>query len=87
MSICCPKCNSTNIKQNGQIHNGKQNHYCQECQRQFVQNPRQKIISDEEKEQIRKLLLEGFVARAIARANDNTARKDTFTRYFKGHRS
>ena len=55
MSICCPSCNSTKIKKNGHIHNGKQNHYCQECERQFVQNPRQKVISDEQKEQIRKL--------------------------------
>ncbi len=58
MSICCPNCKSTNIKKNGHIHNGRQNHYCKECERQFVQNPRQKLISGEQKEQIRKLLLE-----------------------------
>ena len=66
MSICCPNCNSTKIKKNGHIHNGgKQNHYCQECERQFVQNPRQKVISDEQKEQIRKLLLERIPLRGI----------------------
>ena len=67
MSICCPNCQSTNIKKNGHIHNGRQNHYCKECQRQFVQNPRQKVISGEQKEQIRKLLLERIPLRGICR--------------------
>jgi len=53
----CPTCDSTNIKKNGHIHNGKQNHYCNECFRQFVSNPEQILISDAKKARIRKLLL------------------------------
>jgi transposase-like protein len=58
MKIRCPECGNTNNKKNGHIHNGKQNHYCKSCGRQFVEGSEQKIISVEEREQIRKLLLE-----------------------------
>ncbi len=58
MEICCPACDCTNIKKNGHIHTGKQNHQCNECGRQFVQNSTQKRISDREKELIGRLLLE-----------------------------
>jgi transposase-like protein len=61
MTISCPKCKSSSIsssiKKNGHIHNGKQNHYCKKCGRQFVENPEQKLISLEDKERIRDLLL------------------------------
>jgi len=33
----CPKCCSSKIKKNGHIHNGKQNHQCNDCGRQFVE--------------------------------------------------
>ena len=68
MKISCPKCRSTNNKKNGHIHNGKQNHYCKACGRQFVENPEQKVISTEEREQIRNLLLERICLRGICRA-------------------
>ena len=58
MKICCPECGSIENKKNGHIHNGKQNHYCKACGRQFVESPEQKLISLEAKKQIRKLLLE-----------------------------
>ena len=45
MSIDCTNSNRTDTKKNGHIHNGKQNHYCKECGRQFVRNPEQIIIS------------------------------------------
>ena len=67
MITCCPDCGTTKIKKNGHIHNGKQNHYCKACGRQFVKNPQQKLISEEEKEQIRKLLLERIPLRGICR--------------------
>jgi insertion element IS1 protein InsB len=67
MIICCPVCESTKIKKNGHIHNGKQNHYCKKCGRQFVENPKQKLISTEKKEQIRKLLLERISLLGICR--------------------
>ena len=46
MEICCPACDSANIKKNGHIHTGKQNHQCNKCGRQFVRNSTQKRISD-----------------------------------------
>ncbi|MDQ1328048.1 MAG: hypothetical protein QG641_1333, partial [Candidatus Poribacteria bacterium] len=67
MKIRCPVCKSTKIKKNGHIPNGKQNHYCKKCRRQFVENPSKKFISVEEKEQIRKLLLERIPLLGICR--------------------
>ena len=67
MSLCCPSCSSTNVKKNGHIHNGKQNHYCKTCGRQFVQNPEQIIISGHKRERIRKLLVERIPLRGICR--------------------
>ena len=54
----CPSCESKDVVKNGFIHNGNQNHQCKACGRQFVEAPRQKIISDETKALIDKLLLE-----------------------------
>ena len=67
MSLSCPSCNSTHIKKNGHIHNGKQNHCCKECGRQFVSNPQQILISSAKKERIRRLLLERIPLRGICR--------------------
>jgi insertion element IS1 protein InsB len=33
----CPRCQSPKFKKNGHIYNGKQNHHCHDCGRQFVQ--------------------------------------------------
>jgi len=63
----CPTCDSTNTKKNGHIHNGKQNHCCKQCGRQFVSNPQQILISSAKREQIRKLLLERIPLRGICR--------------------
>ena len=68
MSISCPRCNSTDAKKNGHIHNGKQNHYCKECGRQFVNNREQIIISAHKRERIQKLLMERIPLRGICRA-------------------
>ena len=67
MEICCPDCGCTNIKKNGHTPTGKQNHQCNECDRQFVENPAQKRISDREKELIRRLMLERISLRGICR--------------------
>ena len=67
MSRCCPSCNSTSTKKNGHIHNGKQNHCCKECGRQFVLNREQILISSAKRERIRKLLLERVPLRGICR--------------------
>lgn len=67
MITCCPECGKTKTKKNGHIHNGKQNNRCKECGRQFVNDPKQKLITEEEKERIRKLLLERIPLRGICR--------------------
>lgn len=68
----CPSCNSENIVKNGFIHNGKQNHRCNDCGRQFVEDPQNKVISDETKGLIDKLLLEKIPMAGIARVTDVT---------------
>ena len=67
MSRCCPSCSSTDTKKNGHIHNGKQNHFCNACRRQFVENPEQVLISDAQRGRIGKLLLERIPLRGICR--------------------
>jgi insertion element IS1 protein InsB len=57
----CPNCNSLQIIKNGSIHNGKPKYKCNDCGRQFVENPENKIISPESIEIIEKLLLEKFL--------------------------
>lgn len=66
MPINCPNCLSLIIKRNGKTHNGKQNHKCLECNRQFVLNP-ENHITDYDKEIIKKLLLERITLRGICR--------------------
>jgi len=63
----CPACDSQRVVKNGKIHNGKQNHKCRVCGRQFVQDPQNKVISDEAKRWIDKLLLERLPVAGIAR--------------------
>lgn len=63
----CPNCKSKDVVKNGFIHNGNQNHKCKTCGRQFVEAPRQKIISEETKALIDKLLLEKIPLAGIAR--------------------
>jgi hypothetical protein len=65
--ITCPSCQSENIKRNGHVHNGKQNHRCKDCGRQFVLNPSNKLISEKDKALINKLLLEKISLAGIAR--------------------
>jgi hypothetical protein len=43
----CPRCKSAKYKKNGHVHNGKQNHYCHDCGRQFVQCCEQYLLSEE----------------------------------------
>ena len=67
MSRCCPSCSSTSTKKNVHIHNGKQNHYCKQCSRQFVLNPDQILISSAKRERIQRLLIERIPLRGICR--------------------
>lgn len=70
MTLSCPDCKSTTIKKNGHIHNGKQNHQCLSCGRQFVLNPQNKIIGEEKRYFIRQSLLERVSLEGICRIFD-----------------
>lgn len=63
----CPDCGSAHIVRNGKIHNGKQNHKCKDCLRQFVKDPQNKTIDEATKHLIDKLLLEKIPLAGIAR--------------------
>ena len=70
MSTCaliCPSCGSNSIKLNGHIHNGKQNHLCKDCKRQFVEEPTKKYISAAQRTMIDRLLLERISLAGICR--------------------
>ena len=66
-AIFCPRCDSFQVVKNGFIHNGNQNFKCEECQRQFVRNSGNKVIGEETKDLIDKLLLEKLPLAGIAR--------------------
>lgn len=63
----CPYCNSENIVKNGSNSSGKQKFMCRDCNRQFVENPENIIISQETKNFIDLLLLEKIPLAGIAR--------------------
>lgn len=69
-TLTCPSCRSQNVVKNGRIHNGKQNHKCKTCGRQFVEAPQQKRIDSSTKSLIDKLLLEKIPLVGIARVCD-----------------
>jgi len=64
----CPDCHTDRVIKNGSIHTGKQNYACKACGRQFVQDPEFRIISDETKALIDRLLLEKISVAGIARS-------------------
>ena len=63
----CPKCASTRIIKNGSIHNKKKKYQCNTCKKQFVEQPANKIIDDNTKKMIDKLLLERIPLAGIVR--------------------
>lgn len=63
----CPTCGSQHTVKNGRIHNKKSKYQCQDCGRQFVENPTNKVISQDTKDLIDKLLLEKIPLAGIAR--------------------
>ena len=65
--INCPNCSSERIVKNGPIHNGKQRFKCNQCNRQFVENPQKIVIDREKRELIDRLLLERISLAGIAR--------------------
>jgi transposase-like protein len=61
----CPSCKSEKIKKNGSIHNGKQKYACKDCNRQFVQEPRNRLALEKQK-LLERLLLERLPLAGIA---------------------
>ena len=70
MNISCPNCCSHTIRRNGSIHTGKQKYQCVACNKQFVENPQNKIIPEGTKERIRRSLLERVSLEGICRIFD-----------------
>ena len=70
----CPNCSSEQTVKNGHIHNGKQRFKCNECERQFIENPQKIIISPAKRELIDRLLLERISLAGIARATQVSER-------------
>ncbi len=68
-TLTCPRCQSTQVVKNGRIHNGRQNFKCKACGRQFVLNPTKKVIGQDTRELIDKLLLEKLPLAGIARVS------------------
>lgn len=65
--ISCPRCESNRVVKNDFIHNGNQNLKYKDCDRQFVLNPKNKVIEQETRDLIDKLLLEKLPLAGIAR--------------------
>ena len=63
----CTSCGSCHTIKNGSAHHGKPKNQCKDCGHQFVINPSQKIVSEETKQLIDKLLLERISLRGIER--------------------
>ena len=63
----CPNCGSNALRKNGTIHNNKAKSECKNCGYQFVINNTKKIVTQTQKDQGDKLLLEKISLRGIAR--------------------
>jgi insertion element IS1 protein InsB len=63
----CPRCQPPKFKKNGHLHNGKQNHHCHDCARQFVDCFEHYLISDDTRTLIERLLPERLSLRGICR--------------------
>jgi len=58
MRAACPECESQQFKKNGHIHNGKHNHQGKACGRQFVRDATNRVIVDEQRPLVERLLCE-----------------------------
>jgi insertion element IS1 protein InsB len=64
----CPARGSQHFKKNGHIHNGKQNHQCKTCTRQFVIHVESRVISEDQRTLVAHLLREKISLHGICRA-------------------
>ena len=63
----CPYCEHSDIVKNGSNRVGTAKYRCKGCLRQFVENPKNKRISAQEKQLVDQLLLEKLPLAGIAR--------------------
>jgi transposase-like protein len=63
----CPACASPQFKKNGHIHTGKQNHRCKACGRQFVMHADIRLIDEDQRALVARLLLEKISLHGICR--------------------
>jgi len=68
--LSCPGCGSSDFVKNGHLASGAQNHKCKSCGRQFVTEPKQKLIETHTSEQIQIALRRGTCDRAICEMYD-----------------
>src|SRR5262245_42217176 len=64
----CPACGSKRFKRNGHLKTGQQNHQCKACGRQFVLHADKRVISDEQRALVERLLCEKISLHGICRA-------------------
>ncbi len=64
----CPACGSERFKRNGHIHTGKQNHQCNKCGRQFVLHAENRMIGEDQRAMVERLLCEKISLHGISRA-------------------
>ena len=64
----CPTCGSSRYKKNGHTRHGKQNHQCKACKRQFGAMADDRLIADERRTMVERLLRERVSLRGICRA-------------------
>jgi len=64
----CPECGLQRFKKNGHIYNGKQNHQCKDCGRQFVVAATNRVIVEEQRAMVERLLCEKISLHGICRA-------------------
>jgi insertion element IS1 protein InsB len=64
----CPGCGAEQFKKNGHIHNGKQNHRCKTCGRQFVLHVENRLIAEDQRTLVERLLREKISLHGICRA-------------------
>jgi insertion element IS1 protein InsB len=67
MREACPGCGSQRFKKNGHIHNGKQNHQCKTCGRQFVVDATKGVIDAEHRSLVKRLRCEKIYLYGICR--------------------
>ena len=64
----CLGCVSQQFKKHDPIYNGKRNHRCKDCGRQFVLDAVRRVITPDQRSLVERLLLEKISLRGICRA-------------------